>query len=164
MVKWTIFLVVVYVQAMSAAPAPDARTYYAQGLTAITAKKWSDAEFALEMSYRLNANSMTAYLLALASSRLGNIGDTETWAVVSLTDEPPLPKHYKFQAVKLISWAVAMSAKVTVVRWRYLLSRDQPTSHNLALLEALSEVRLPGVTRRAGRSKECVRGRESEGV
>jgi hypothetical protein len=91
--------------APSALAGPTAQEFFDQGLSYLRAGSWSLAVASLTNSYTLRPHTMTAYLLAVAYSRLDKPDETLKAVHNALRGKPPLEEPYTTVAFELVSWA-----------------------------------------------------------
>lgn len=95
-------------------PLSAADRHYTAGYEAIQQKQWARAVTELEKSYQAAPQAKTAYLVAYAYSRMGDVVGTRAWGVAALRGKPPLEQRYRIAVPRLLGWADAAERRVTI--------------------------------------------------
>lgn len=110
-----------------------------EGLRLAHLGKWEDAKAAFERAWVEHEDAVTAYLLAVVYSKLGDASDTLQFAQIALHRSPPLSKSLRQGAEDLSGWAKAIQDHPEM-KVRFSLSDETRKSKDLEKLAAMADV------------------------
>jgi len=130
-----------------------AATAYEEGFALLKKEHWREAAQSLKNSHALVPFPLTAYLISVASARLGDAGSALTYAEDAIRGRPPLEEDlraqyrltepYVSQARKIIDWAREYQATVRLEGKADSMAATPPPPSPPSRLEIPDLPRLP---------------------